>query len=484
MRILWWVPALLIGIGIAAPLLVLQAGQTAHVDRIGGLGGNLDGAGAHMLLPVGRFVADPEDPAAVYKSNRAELYYGGTVFTVAAWAGIAALFGLLIGCRLQPARLLIGRNVWLICAAVALLLGLGAAGLLWDFMAKLPMFAKFNVPKKFLAYTNLFSILGGGLVLERLLAGTRRRIDVWIAAAACAFLMFHLYMSDDSFCTFGAPPYPPVSAEIRTRVIDPNAGRFHVIAPVRSKKPSFARSMALNFATVAGGYAFLGYDPLVECTPSNVFADGKLNDDPVGAARAYGVHWLLVSPLTYVEPTWSPDWVLKQINPRGLRSVALFRDGADSVLNTPDGVLYHLREASPMAFRAAAPEQPLPVAFDSTGVRVDVSSIPAGEKVVVNILWRPWLTAQDIALRADAWKRVELTLPRTMKTLRIQFSPPWQGAAAAGIVTLLLGILSGFAVPVAQRRLATAMTRISERLPLGRIADLRRPVSPFPSIDR
>ena len=467
-RVLWCVPALLIGVGIAAPLLVLQVEQTAQVHRGGGLGYGVTAAAPQMLLPLGHMIPDPEDPAGQYRSDRAEIYYAGTIFTAVTWAGIAALFGLLMGCRARKAqtRLVVGRNVWLICAAVALLLGLGSAGLLWDMMAKLPMFDKFNVPKKFLAYINLFSIIGGGMILERVMR-SRRRAEMWISGVVCVLMLVHLHAARESFCNFGALPYPAASAEIAAKVTDANRGRLQVIAPLRSRMPGYTRTMALNLATVAGAYAFSGYDPLVENSPENDAAFAKMRDDPIGAAQAYGVRWVLVSPLIYTEAAWSPDGSLQQINPREVRSVSMFRKDADSVLESRAGALYHLRNADPMAFRAAIPQQALPVRFDSTGVRVDVSTVPAGETLVVNVLWRPWLKAQNAALHADRWGRVELTLPRPMKTLDIEYLPPWKRAVAGSLIVLVFGILSGLAVPAGQRQMARAMARIFERRPLA-----------------
>ncbi len=169
-RALWVLPALALGLGLSAPLLLVQGQEASHIQRAAS-GNGIDRALVAVLLPYP--LADAPHPNG-HGGSMGPLYYSGTVFAAACLAWGTVALGLVMTWRNRNwfawMRRGLVRNVWLACAAVAVIMALGDTGLVWTITSKLPGLNKFTNPFKFLAYTNLFFALAGALVLERTLA--------------------------------------------------------------------------------------------------------------------------------------------------------------------------------------------------------------------------------------------------------------------------------------------------------------------------
>lgn len=444
-RAAWAVPAGLLGLAIVAPLLVVQLDFLKDVDRVGGSGGDASEALAAVLFPypVGQADAGWAGPQAQYAG---EVMYAGTVFAGAVLAAVP-LF-LMAPMTWAEGRALLARRVWLCLAVLSFVSVLGHAGVLWTGMSVLPLTSKFNIPMKFIALFNLFAVLAGGQVIEIALARLRRPA-VGLAAVAGAFavgMTIHVVNCFIAFYWFPDRPYPaPTSQFVDLMAARP--GRLLAVAPDRSELPGFPRSCRHNWPTVFRFVAVSGYDPLVRSSAPNLAADGRIETTPVRACREYGIRWFVVHP-TATAPVFSSNRWVHTMEKLHLEERATWEAvSAVAVVRakSPDVEVWELPDPRPMAFPVADPNRGLPWSADARGVRVDLTGVPQGGRVVANFLWRrDWKADADgapVAAVADDWGRLVADVPAGTKALTFTYSPPWKRGftAAAGLVLAALG---------------------------------------------
>ena len=107
-----------------------------------------------------------------------QFFYAGTLFTAASAIGF-------FSCAVHrwPRRVVLS-NVLLTMGLIAFVYALGRPGMAWGITGELPIFKQFRHPMKYLVFVHLFGILGGGLVIERLLIRfPRPRLDLLLAGA-------------------------------------------------------------------------------------------------------------------------------------------------------------------------------------------------------------------------------------------------------------------------------------------------------------
>ena len=440
-KLMWAAAALLIGVAVAAPLLVVQWSFAAGVERQGGGGlGILEGLAA-MLLPYPLARAQhPNGWGNLDLELMGHFYYAGTLIIGAGVVALSGLVALALAGRL-PRRAL-APNLWLVCGAVALLFALGNYTPLWGALAKLPGFDKFNHPFKFLPFVVLFLSLGGARFLEnQLRAGTLRA--AWapaLAAATAALMLLHVAQARPSFYSFAEDPYPSLPAELGQILFGADgAGRVLPIAPRQTVATGYVASLAHNFASLFRLPSLEGYDTLVLNTMATRRQWARLLEDPAAAARAYGVRWLIV---------FDPDLVTRgaragkeRLSERQRFLAAAL--GAHGVvrLERPDFQLIELAGARPLAFAASAPARPLELSYRGDGVRVALPDWAAGGPVVLNFLARPGTRVladgRPLAVTADHWGRVVVRPPAGTQTLVLGYAPPWAKGFAAALILAL-----------------------------------------------
>ena len=239
-----------------------------------------------------------------------QLYYSGTLFCLAtflAWSMLLAYrraglpgTGKACGCEMWAG------NVWLFSAALMLMISLGPAGIAWPLMSKLPIVSKVNnnpVPGLALfqlsspswraglssrGYCDLCQIMrheGGGL-------GAGDRLGRGPA---------------DAVPRFDRPARP---VRLWRQAVsglaegDGRSARLDAAHRVPSGDRRFAAEVYAPGSCAGDGaylslrsYSVLSYygdDPLVASKP--LFSAGykRMSDDPLAAAQAYGIRWLLV----------------------------------------------------------------------------------------------------------------------------------------------------------------------------------------------
>jgi hypothetical protein len=471
-NLLWYAAALSLSAALIVPMVVLQTDWAGDMVRPPAYGLGVERGIWAMLFPHPLTHADFPGNLGT-RPYTTEYYYSGTLFCLATFLG----WGVLTAYRWQ--RDLVARNVWLICALLPLLIALGSAGVVWPLMSQLPILGKANNnPFRALPYFNFFAVLGGGLVLEGLLRPlrNRRRWEIALAVIGGALILYHTSIARPAFFEFGDKPYPPLPADMAKLLnsSDPlDSHRFLSAGTRKNTKPGFALGLSHTFPSIYSVLSFYGDDPTIVSKPLFAAAYQRMEADPVAAARAYGIRWLVVHKgvMDVYDLYQHPD-KLRAEYASGLRNPEefLITHGAGSghdifrplyasshtVLDYPDVEVRELPgPCCPLAFAEPAPETPLPIHLSGRGATVDVSGLKDGGAVIVNFLSWPHMKAlvdgQPVAEEPDEWGRVRAHVPAGTKTLEVLYSPPWSK-----------GILYGAAIA-----LATAVGAVAVRWLLG-----------------
>ena len=444
-RAIWAIPALLCGAAIAAPLFVLQAIETAKIVREPAYGYGVGGLILQMLLPLGKWGGDPYLLGTFNSAYNGEYVYSGTIFTACCLFAIAMAAATLVLTR--SLSNMVRNNIWLFCAAAALVLSFGGTGIAWSVMSLLPVFDKFRWPFKFIFFFDLFAITAGALVIQRW-ARSHRVITI-LSSAAMALILLHAAFPHPTWYSYADRLQPQPSSKFAT------GSRILPIFPKRSAQQGYIPAMAHNYPTYAGVLAFAGYDSFVEGSRPNETAAHALYDHPVESAKAYGISWMTVHESAFW-PRYSENpvmWDMENVTAYGLATFQDLRAVSDQTLRFPHMTAYHLPHADPLAFSGATP---LPVTFDVTGAHVATAGLAPGSAVVVNVLWRPWMKIAGRPERptADEWGRVLVHLEKPADSLWVRYSPPWATSFGVGGVLLITGILA--AILIRKREIACA----------------------------
>jgi hypothetical protein len=450
------VPAGFIGLAVAAPLFLPQLVVTADSERLGGWGVGL-GSGVHsMFLPYPLVQPGLYDMIGAPREMErgGHLYYSGTLFSAAGLGALCLMLGWFVVCRWPKGTLrpILIRNIWLVCALVAIVLGIGHGAFLWTVLSSMPVMSKFTNPFKFIAFVNLFCVLGGGLVLERQLRLSRRQ-PLWeglLALGVAGLLLYHCTQARLSLYSYVDRPYPALPDEL-SRLLRGEDGqpvqRIWCAAAKRSPVSGYAVSLEHNLPSVYGILATEGYDPLVEASTPNRQAKRHLWEAPVKACRAYGIRWVLVHESTPHPSFGSNPWVewMERIERKRHLILKDLQAQARPKLEVPNLRVLELSGVAPLAFTDTQSPHALPLQIDGSGLRVEVASLSRDRRVVVNFLWRPemkaWADGQPVELDEDWWGRMVAYVPAGAQTLQIRYEPPWtDGWQLAAFLALACGL--------------------------------------------
>lgn len=449
---LWVLPALLLGLAIGAPLIVPQAIFASGLPRVGRWGGGISAGLAAMLLPYPLARAPhPNGWGSTDLQYMGEFYYSGTLFVAIAGLCWLAGAGLVIACHCDSklVRDLVARNLWLLCAGVAFDLALGPEGISWPLTSVLPIFKWYTGPFKLLLYLNIFIVLGAGVVLERILRQAPRP-QSWekgLVVSSCALVLYQVSLARPSFYSYGDKPYPVMPQPMRHLLSFEGTGtpqRTMPFAPERSAAPGYLLGMKHSVPCLYNVLSTSGYNPFVALTAPNRGADAAFARDPLAAAHAYGVGWLVEHRLAE-HPLWEPNHVLSPMQPGQLHMLHVLKRYAHRKLVLPEVSIWELKGSDPLAFAVSRPAQALPLRYSQVGVDVDVTRLPTGGRVVVNILQRPYMQARagalPLSITADAWGRMVVAVPAGAKLLTVRYVPPWRAGFACGAALWVLAIL-------------------------------------------
>lgn len=428
--------ALLIGVTIASPLLVSQLLETGSIARSGGKGGSVLRGLLSMVLPYPLTTSSHPDMWGSENLKRmGQFYYSGTLYFVMGFISL-----ILIPYVIYYSKYLkrfVCHNLYLVSGAVAFILALGADGLLWIVLSKMPLFNKFNYPFKILPFVTLFMIISGAVLLEKIFF--YRRISHWksntIVGLVMLLLIYHIGITSDSFYSFSTRPYPQ---KVSAFELD-KSSRLMSFSPLLSMSDKFVMTLNRNFATLYDLYSINGYDPLVTATRENKKAMANIMSDPVEALRAYGIRYIIES---YPD---SPDYFSnnplyeKLENLDASEEAILAKLKKESrVVASHEGVhLWEIQKAEPMAFSLENPSVAHHVSFDASGAHVDMKDDSKLRKLVVNILFRPGMIAmtkgKDLSAKADRWGRMLVEVPDGVRSIDIKYVSFWKEGIIIGL---------------------------------------------------
>ena len=439
------IPAILIGIGIAAPLLILQAIEGTSSARSGAYGDRIEFL--HMLLPLGSLLPRPVGLGSGAFEYFCEMYYSGTLFQALCFlALLLAMARFAVSkCTWKETQTWLGANTWLVLFGLAILFGLGSKGILWTVFAQLPIFDRFRWPIKFAYYCLLYSTIAGAVLAERWFTW-RPRLQFPVIAAMACLLMIHVDLSRTSWYDFADRPYPETPSILRTATTQPSGRLLTRWGSMdRSPEPGYYKTLPLDFATHAGAYAVGGYDTFLEGSLAARRVRYKFWEDPVGAARAYGVHWV-AADATLDHPVASANPFFSSLDAASIGNIMAIHaiQDAGHLAGKQAGLSIHqLDDPAPLAFLSSAPQRPLPIQMNSTGVIVDTSSAQPGDTLICNVAWRPWMRAPQ-PLEEDEWGRIRIRSVAASSQLSIAYQPPWNLTLLSGLVLILLGLAAAF----------------------------------------
>jgi hypothetical protein len=449
-------PALLLGIGLSAPLLLHHLHFTSGLERFApaedGDYHELHGA----LLPYPLAQTEFATPwGSFHVEKMGHFYFFGGLFALL-FAVQAVAFWLCF-----PERSAWARYWWVPCGIFAMLMVLGEPAFLWQGVAALPMskfFLRYTV--RFYPWLAFCAVLSGGVILERVLATLRGRRpwELLVGGVMLFVLAYHLAMCGPSFYSYGFRPYPPLPAEFesvfhpyedRSFIGDKNSRRLASWSQLRSPDPEFYASLPLNLPHCYQVPSIFGYDPVVEGQPRMTEVYRRLQEAPLEACKAYGVGWHLFG---------YPDAPVLSPNERMffVESAVVFEPVYRRLLTAQfttlaqwHGVtLKELPGTLPLAFTSDQPMGALPLRLHCRGADLDVGNLPAGTAVTINFLWYPemhlWFDGEPLPVEKDDWQRITTTLPRTGSALALRYQPPWQRTCALAVIVCAAALSLGW----------------------------------------
>jgi hypothetical protein len=440
--ILWHVPATLLGLALAAPLLYVQLDFAKDVDRVFSIGS--EGVGIPLESFPAMIVPPPlipvKHPEYTEDYGYGQYYYLNLVYAASLIVAILALPWF------RPSRSFLGNNVLFVTALVALALVLGAESPLplIKWLSAAPWLCKFRDPWRYYAIFEIFAMFAGALLLDRLLAGLRQAMFWrWSASAIILALMFHsVSLSKPTWqcvLNLASPgnPYPSLPAKLTdlmesctsttafpNRIAEPYP-QAQFSEAVRTEE-AFS-GMTSNMPSVWSIYSFNRYNTL---TWFHHFAKplfDQYNKHPTEAYRAYGIRWIV----RHLKGPYLPEFVQDLGPPREFDNLQV----------------WEVTNPCPLAFDEQKPTTPLPVSFSLRGVDADVHDVfPNGGNLVVNVLawpnFRVFADGARISSRPDTWGRIVAAVPPGATRVQAIYTPPLaKGGVAASVLAVVAAVI-------------------------------------------
>ncbi|MFH0963029.1 MAG: hypothetical protein V2A58_03355 [Planctomycetota bacterium] len=443
-RLLEMLPALLLGIGIAAVLLVPQYLLTRNIIRIVWGNGILPALHALFLpYPLAR-AAHPQDWGTTDKQFMTQFYYSGSLFALA-WLGAIVFASMRRG---GFKKLL--RNPFFFMSILALLMMLGYPGGLWPLQARLPLLNKFTMPWKFLPLFHVSATAAGALIIHRLLI-LLPAPKPWLKLCfplVAALVIYHVNFARPSFFTFREQPYPALPPQIERLFANyPRPVRVLSITHPRCPDDNIVASLSHNYPTLYDVGSLLGYDTFVTAHPRFHKMLSHWSRDSIMGAQACGITHIVVhrtsAVLGFADPSIPPSegpplWLCVRSYCRTRRPVL-----ADDLM-----WVFEVDDSAPFAFPAGDQKRALPVEILQGKVRIDTSGLQTTCDVVVNFLWWPntRLRAHGLALasRPDPYERILVTVPAGTQDVIVSYESPWRLGGAIGGVLISMGCAAQF----------------------------------------
>ncbi len=430
-------PSLLFGIGISLPLLFQQFNMTRGITRQNGYGSGIIKGVFAMFLPYPLVQADhPDFWGTVGRAKMGCFYFYGGLFA------FMLLFHTVLLLSSKPNKKLWRQQPIFICAVTVFMFCATNTGLWWV-LCQLPIVGKVNnYPFRLFPYFVFFAVLCGSQFMERILSvcktsAYRSRWTYVFGVSGLTIMMYYVSLAPPSFNSLLYKPYPVLPQVLAQNMLPADSRQLQRAGSYTLRiTPHESAGIALN-CNISSNYqipVFNGYDPILEGSSTFAAAKDKWNENPLATARAYGLRWHLDE--TFVTPLTTVGGQTVAIQPFA-KSLTLVGGSGKVALRELPGV-------DPLAFVTANTSQRLPIDLHGEGMDIGLDGVKPGSYVTVNFLWYPnmyaWVDDVSVAVTADTWGRMQVTVPSAAKTLKIRYLPPWKFGIWLGILVGLGGV--------------------------------------------
>ena len=460
-RLLLFLAAILVGIGLAVPLMYQQWLFARQVGRdvVPSVNQGIALSLPALLLPYP--LVQAELPP---RFGNKDVQYMGQIYFFGGLLAFLFFFQLVGLAVFRPHGQQWTGQLWTFCALVALVLALGNRAGLWQLLTMVPVIGPVNRhPFRLLPFFVFFASLSGGLVLERFLANWRAhphsagagRLTLLVAVPAALLLALHVYQSRTAMHVAGFRPYPDMPAALKAYLWQNGQPTGRVCSWGKySHNDTYALQMAQNMGDVYQLPTDLGVCPLVNGHELVKHERSRLVGIPEEAMKAYGDRWHLIQDEQHLTPdssvlasTWQTEVRPREDSFRRHFAFASFR-----FVDNIDGVIVaELEGVDPLAFPEKNRGQSLPLRMHGLGIDVDVSSLAGDEIVVVNFLNYPHMRAfvdgepvlnNGVArCFSDEWKRIMVRVSAGARSLEVRYRPPWSTGLWLGAATTACGLV-------------------------------------------
>jgi hypothetical protein len=436
--------AVLIGLALIAPLLIVQKIETAGIGRYQVDTSIIEQLNS-LLVPWGQ----KSLPSNLSLEHEVPTFYffGGTFaffFFIRFAFDIAALVKTKIK-REQKITLCFS-----FIALLTLTLAIGSRGILWNWMARIQPFSSFRLPFKLLPFLAFFMILSGGTWLESALRKLKKHSDpIGLMIATIPIIL--IIITSKGYMVRPIPysasdPYPELPAKERILQVTEfsTRGRIFPVYQFQNHMQDFPLTLSANHPTIYRIPVTDGFRQasLESELPETIKAGKIFLQNPWLFANEFGVEWVTISQL--------PDFltVNNQSLINYLRSLK-FREIDLGVVKTFD---IRTEQTKPMAYIESSSPVALPYRIRTDGVDIKTLTSLKGEKhiLIVNFLYRQWFKAftdkkQELTVHPDAFGRIAIDIPPDIGMVFVRYAPPWHYGFYAGILLLLIaGLLWKF----------------------------------------
>jgi hypothetical protein len=444
-KALWAVASLGIVGSIAAPLAILQMIETADTQRITAYGWPVN---IPATLIPGIRMQPTELGLGTYNWQLfPEMFYNGTLFTFVSMVALVLLVSLFFLRTELLSREVFSENSWLLVGGFGLLASLGGRGVVYFVLSLLPIFNRFRWSIKYTPFFQLFFIVAGAIVLERLLPDNRK-VKFFIFATLSALLLYHVTLCKCTWYSYGDRPYPAPEVALQKTVLKDKTQRLFTLAPERSPAAGYSDTMSLNFPTLRGVLATGGYDTFVAAKKKELFVLGKLFTDTAIARKALGVEWLIWSRLCDYPVVSENDFEHSGELPTSLRFACAYQmiESRLPLEQSPNISVYQLDKPDPIVFETTT-KRPLQYRLDQQGIEVDIRGVRPNTSITLNFIRWPWMVAETeterLLCQEDEWERIVVKTTQQSKKLIVRYSPPWLLSFGIASIILLVSVLIG-----------------------------------------
>jgi hypothetical protein len=446
----WWrhlllpISSGLIGMAIAAPLLVVEAIEVNGIYR---------GSDSWIRFDFGNFLLPWFSVAQ--RSENQMYWYSGSIFIFAFF--LKAAFDIAYIGSKNFNKHFADTSCFTFLSIIAFTMALGSQGPLWDWLAQYPPFSRIRHAYKFTPYVIFFMTVSGVILIEfiarNILHG--RQVAYGLAIVAVGLIAHQNYINTKYPIRWLDTPYPPAWPEQAVLQTDEFSTKGRVVAYWKLWAGSyvgFPQTLADDYATIYKIPSVWGWsNNSIESILPEVSRLHREWNNRFHFYQEYGVQWVVLSKIP-------PSQNYQDISASEVDSIKkaatyqIIPEHNSSPQKKPGYVIEMYRignaDTKPMAYVRDMPSVPLDYKLLANGIDIKIPYISndAHVELVANFLYRHWFKAytnseNDLIVKPDNMGRILVDLTKPAHILSIRYSPPWHYGFLLGGVFLLFAWL-------------------------------------------